>query len=443
LARIWIGVAAYAALLAAVALLAARLGGPQWGWLLALAGLALPWLRQVRNLGRLIAWAQTPIGTPVPYAGGLWGRAFAALSQRARNAQVQRQRLSSELERQLDAAQAIPDGVVILNRRNGIEWMNNAAQAQFGLRVDQDLGAPITNLVRQPEFMHVIESGAFVEPTLIRSPRSSQQLYSVQVIPFGESQKLILSRDVTHVERLETMRRDFVANVSHELKTPLTVVLGFVETLADSYRDLSAEEAERFLALAREQAQRMRRLVEDLLTLAELETGSPPAFDEEVDVQRLLEEIVQDTRALSGDRHEVIAYPGPPALLLGTQRELHSAFANLASNAVRYTPEGGRIEIGWDIGADGGGSFTVRDSGIGIEARHLPRLTERFYRIDRSRSRESGGTGLGLAIVKHVLTRHQAQLEIASEPGQGSSFTARFPTRRVVRRAAADAGARS
>jgi two-component system phosphate regulon sensor histidine kinase PhoR len=251
------------------------------------------------------------------------------------------------------------------------------------------------------------------------------------VVPYGDARSLLLSRDITQIEKLESMRRDFVANVSHELKTPLTVVNGFVETLLDGFPEMSEEEARSFLTLVHEQAQRMQRLIEDLLTLSALETGRPPPSEESVAVDELLAEVADEARALSGCRHKIELIGRSGDRLLGSRSELRSALGNLVSNAVRYTPEGGAIGIAWQRGVDGSGAFSVSDNGIGIESQHLPRLTERFYRVDRGRSRESGGTGLGLAIVKHALTRHQAVLEIRSEPGNGSTFTARFPPSKV------------
>lgn len=432
--QVWFGALISGAVLCALALIAAELAGAAWGWGVAAAGLAIGIASHLRHLAHLIAWANSAIGTPVPYGSGAWGWAFAALSRRARTAYGQRQQLSAALERFLDAAQAMPDGVIIVGSHDEIEWLNAAAESQFGLRTGHDRGHPITNLVRQPDFVQYLLAGVFSEPLVIRSARESAQVFSVQVIAFGDHQKLIISRDITHLERLETIRRDFVANVSHELKTPLTVVRGFLETVADSLEQMSPEEAAGYLRLAEEQAQRMQRLVDDLLALSELETGNPPPLDEEVSVSELMADVVSEARALSAGRHDigVTADPAAPSMILGSGRELRSAFGNLASNAVRYTPTGGVIGFRWEQLPDGNVSFSVSDSGIGIEARHLPRLTERFYRVDRGRSRESGGTGLGLAIVKHILTRHQAVLDIASEPGQGSTFTVRFPPRRVA-----------
>ncbi|MGB0126609.1 MAG: phosphate regulon sensor histidine kinase PhoR [Rhodocyclaceae bacterium] len=435
--QVWIGAFAAAVVVAAVSVALGRLVGTTSGWAFAVAAPTVFLMLHLRNMVRLIAWADSPMGTPVPGAKGAWGWAFAALARRARAAQGQRRQLSQTLERFLDAAQAMPDGVLILGPHHEIEWLNTAAQAQFGLRLGQDRGYPLTNLVRQPDFIHYLNSGTYVEPLVIRSGRGAGQVFSVQIINFGDQHKLVMSRDVTHLERLETMRRDFVANVSHELKTPLTVVRGFVEMVADGLGDMKPDEVLHYLGLAEEQAQRMQRLVDDLLTLSELETGTPPSLEEHVDIRSLVTDVAADAEALSAGRHTVTVWGELSGCLLGSGRELRSALGNLASNAVRYTPPGGTIDLCWEVAADGAASFSVRDNGIGIEASHLPRLTERFYRADRGRSRESGGTGLGLAIVKHVLTRHQAVLDIRSEPGAGSTFTVNFPAGRFAPAAAA------
>jgi len=254
---------------------------------------------------------------------------------------------------------------------------------------------------------------------------------SVRVIEFGEERKLLNSRDVTAEERLDTMRRDFVANVSHELKTPVTVLSGFVETLSDDSFDLTSAQRKRFLGMMADQAKRMQRLVEDLLTLSALESDVSPADEQPIDIRSFVERLAEEARALSAGRHTVEAAISGDCSLLGNSKELHSALSNLVSNAVRYTPAGGSVRLAWRL-EDGHGVFSVADTGIGIEARHIPRLTERFYRVDSGRSRESGGTGLGLAIVKHALTRHQAVLEVSSELGRGSSFSAVFQPGRIL-----------
>jgi two-component system phosphate regulon sensor histidine kinase PhoR len=251
---------------------------------------------------------------------------------------------------------------------------------------------------------------------------------SVQLIRYGDSQTLMLARDVTQSERVEAMRRDFVANVSHELRTPLTVLVGFLETVREL--KLDPQRVRDYLGMMREQASRMHRIIEDLLALSVLESAAPPPA-ERVRIAPLLARLRADAEGLSAGRHAISLDGEPGVDLLGSETELTSAFGNLLSNAIRYTPQGGKVKLVWRDGVDGA-AFTVEDTGVGIAHEHIPRLTERFYRVDRSRSRETGGTGLGLAIVKHALARHQATLDIASEPGVGSRFTVRFPSQRTI-----------
>jgi two-component system phosphate regulon sensor histidine kinase PhoR len=253
-------------------------------------------------------------------------------------------------------------------------------------------------------------------------------LFALQLVPYGEAQKLLLSRDVTQAERVETLRRDFVANVSHELRTPLTVLVGFLETVREL--KLDPQRTRDYLGMMQEQAARMQRVIEDLLTLSQLESAPPPSA-ERVRMGPFLERLRSDAEALSAGRHRIVVDGLPAMDVLGSESELASAFGNLVTNAIRYTPRGGEVRLVWRDETEGS-SFSVRDTGVGIAAEHLPRLTERFYRVDRGRSRETGGTGLGLAIVKHAAARHQALLEIESEPGKGSRFTLRFPGRRTV-----------
>lgn len=403
-----------------------------------LCGTLLLLLHHLSQIDSLFEWVRAPEGTPVPPGSGVWGHVFSAVHRRSRIAAQDRQHLLHLLQRQREAMQAMPDGVVILQGANLIESVNGVAEQQFGVDFRRDIGLPLANLVRQPEFVALLESGDSAARLLMPAPGVPGHVLSVQLIPFGGDQKLLLASDVTHVERLETMRRDFVANVSHEMRTPLTVIYGYLDMLADEPHSISGEETQRFIAAAREQTRRIQHLVADLLTLSSLETGSPSPNEDMMDVLTLLENVQREARTLSGGRHEIDLEPGQPASIRGSAQELHSAVSNLASNAVRYTPVGGRIRMTWRI-VDGQGLIDVEDNGIGIEARHISRLTERFYRVDRGRSRESGGTGLGLAIVKHVLERHQARLEIASTPGQGSRFTVRLPAQRVVTRVAANA----
>ncbi|MEY3201508.1 MAG: phosphate regulon sensor histidine kinase PhoR [Pseudomonadota bacterium] len=402
--------------------------GPNWALLAVCAVLGVMLIRQLGQVTALLRWAKEPIGSPVPDGFGIWQEVFSALHRRARQGSDMRQKLAAALDRLREASQAMPDGMIIVSGDDQVQWFNSKAAAQFGLDLASDLGLPLLNIVRQPDFAQYLQSGTFSDPLVMRSPRMHGHTLAIQIIPFGEDQKLIMARDITHLEKLETMRRDFVANVSHELRTPLTVVTGFLELLLDE--PALEGEHRRYLELAQEQTTRMGRLVEDLLTLSALETGAPAPAEERVALESMLNMVLDEARAISAGRHQISLEIRQPAQLLGSAKELHSAFSNLASNAVRYTPEGGSVQLIWSI-EDGAGVFSVIDSGIGIDPQHIPRLTERFYRVDRGRSRETGGTGLGLAIVKHVLERHQGHLKITSEPGRGSCFAAQLPATRV------------
>ena len=417
---------------AAIGALAAGLAGALGGMLL-VAILLL--LRQNHYLLRLQRWSREAETGALPDTWGLWGDTLHALERRSRDAAAQRREMESALGRFRHAAEALPEGVVILDPHHRIEWINAQAEICLGLHAERDRGNVITHLLREPDFVALMASGARA-PLEMRTQRNPGHVLQVQLAPFAESRTLLLVRDITQLERLATMRRDFVANVSHELKTPLTVTLGFIETAQDTLREAPADEIAGYLETAGDQARRMQRLIDDLLTLSALETDAPPPREEVVRVADLLGEVRSEALALSAGRHTLEVVPAPADVALrGARRELHSALLNLASNAVRYTPEGGRILLAWQAAADGGGGFSVKDSGIGIAAEHIGRLTERFYRVDRGRSRDAGGTGLGLAIVKHVLERHGAVLRIASTPGEGSEFRAEFPRSRLARQA--------
>jgi two-component system phosphate regulon sensor histidine kinase PhoR len=317
---------------------------------------------------------------------------------------------------------------VILDAENRIEWCNDTAAAQLGLDARADEGQAIANLIRAPAFVEYLAAAGPAKAPAIKVQVGIGGVLALQLIPYGDSQKLLLARDVTQAERLETMRRDFVANVSHELRTPLTVLVGFLETVREL--KLDPQRIRDYLGMMQEQAARMHRIIEDLLTLSVLESA-PPLTGERVRVKPLLERLRSDAEALSGGRHVVSLTAAPEVDILGSEAELSSAFGNLVTNAVRYTPQGGEIRLLWRDGPDGA-SFAVEDTGIGIAPEHIPRLTERFYRVDRSRSRETGGTGLGLAIVKHAIARHQASLDVDSRQGSGSRFAIRFPASRTV-----------
>ena len=385
----------------------------------------------ILNLSQLHGWLRATTAQPLPEGSGVWEEIFAGLARLMRRQTQIESRLSAALTRFQQAGAALPEGVVVLNDADRIVWCNPRAEAHFGLDSQRDRGQQLTYLIRHPQFVQYLEAGRFSEPLVLRLSRTEAELVlSIQLAPYGDSQKLLLSRDITRWERLETTRRDFVANVSHELRTPLTVLNGFLETLADM-RELDPEMARRSIALMAEQTTRMHRLVEDLLTLSRLESTQTPLREQYVDVAELARALFREGQALSAGRHRIALRVERTGGLKGSADELRSALGNLVSNAVRYTPEGGEIEIAWTE-QNGQPTFTVRDTGIGIEPQHIPRLTERFYRVDRSRSRSTGGTGLGLAIVKHVLSRHQAHLDIQSEPGRGSRFSAVFPVARAL-----------
>ena len=383
--------------------------------------------RQLYRLGR---WLQDARLETIPEAGGVWDEVFSRLYKMVKQHNQTRLELADELQHIEQATAALPEGVAILNEANRIEWCNPLAQQHFDLDAEHDLMQDITYLVRQPEFIEYIHDSNFSEPLVMRPARHDDMLLSIKFIPYGVNKRLLISRDVTQLERIEAMRRDFVANVSHELRTPLTVVNGYVENLRDM-TDLTREDAQHALQRMTEQTKRMENLVTDLLTLSRLENDRSPLREEAIDVEALLSEIYQDGQLLNGGVHSVHLEVQSSAKLLGNRDELRSAFGNLLSNAIRYTPAGGIISLRWEERGEQP-VFSVQDSGIGIAAQHIPRLTERFYRVDRSRSRETGGTGLGLAIVKHVAMRHQAKIEVMSEEGKGSTFALVFPTKRAL-----------
>jgi two-component system phosphate regulon sensor histidine kinase PhoR len=414
------------------AVLAGAVAGPAWGFGLATTGLMLLVAYHVRHLARLSRWLAQPLPGKVPEGIGSWDEVLAALHRFERDAAGQQAAVAESLARFLRAAQALPDGVVILNEANRIEWCNPTAEALLQLDGRRDLGQPIANLIRDPQFLAYLSAEDPLEHQPAQVQAEAGLILSLQIIPYGEDRKLLLARDMTEAERVATMRRDFVANVSHELRTPLTVLVGFLETVREL--KLDPQHVRDYLGMMREQAARMHRIIEDLLTLSVLESAPLPGT-ERVCIAPLLMRLRVEAEALSGGRHAIRVDATPTRDLVGAESELSGAFSNLVSNAVRYTPAGGTITLRWADGTDGA-EFSVEDTGLGIAPEHIPRLTERFYRVDRSRSRETGGTGLGLAIVKHAVARHQATLDIESrqppEPNAGSRFTVRFPPERVV-----------
>jgi len=380
---------------------------------------------------KLNQWLNKPILNHIPNGAGIWEDIFASLYQEYRRHSRSQNQLSSALGRFRHAASALPDGVVVLNAVNEIEWCNPPAEITLGLNLKQDENQPINYLVRHGGFLSYLNDQDYAEPVKLKSWRNNEVTLEIQLIPFGTKQKLLICRDVSPVEKLESMRRDFIANVSHELRTPLTVVGGFVETLLDM-EGAVPENTRSYFNMMQEQTSRMGRLIEDLLTLSQIESNAQPPDESEVNMVTLIQMLVNDANALSLGKHQISLHLQANINIIGASEELQSALGNLVSNAVRYTPEGGKIEISWHMEFEHA-VFSVKDNGIGIEQQHIDRLTERFYRVDRSRSRVTGGTGLGLSIVKHILTRHQAKLKIYSVAGAGSTFSVAFPKSRMVK----------
>ena len=395
--------------------------GPIVGLLFGVTGMAFLVVVQLFYLYRLNGWLDNPDSSKLPDGWGAWTDIFARLYKLRRDDEKNRTELTEWLARFRQAMSLLPDGVVIMDDVLFLEWCNPAAETHLGLKNDRDKGMRVTNLIRNPDFMDYIILGRYEQP-LTLSLRERKLI--VQIIPFENRRQILVTHDATESERIEMMRRDFIANASHELRTPLTVINGFLE-IAYNQPNLDPQTRLAHLKLMNEQGQRMQNLVEDMLTLTRLESIDYPLRPERVNIHSLLDQILQEANALSGGKHKIsLAIDGPD--IKGGMEELRSAFSNLVSNAVRYTPAAGEIRLAWQMKLSGP-QFSVQDTGIGIPAEHIARLTERFYRVDKSRSRETQGTGLGLAIVKHVLLRHGATLVVESEPGKGSTFIVKFP----------------
>jgi two-component system phosphate regulon sensor histidine kinase PhoR len=359
---------------------------------------------------------------------GLWADLSYDVQLLLARHEKEKQRLQAVIQRVQQMTSALTDSVILVDRRGNMEWWNKAAERLFDFR-DTDRGQKLSNLIRHPDFIHYFEEKSYATPLELAMWRKEQHL-EFQVHAFGEGECLVMVRDITRLFKLEQMRKDFVANVSHELRTPLTVILGYLETLSDSVQ-LPAPSA-KMIQQMEQQAQRMTLLISDLITLAKLETDQKESANTPIVLADLIASVLADARSLSGSQqHELIASGDADLALLGNERELHSAVANLVLNAINYSPAGSRVEVHYEREA-GGAVIRVRDQGIGIDPKHIPRLTERFYRIDAGRSAASGGTGLGLAIVKHVLLRHHAELTITSHLGKGSEFSCHFPSGMVA-----------
>ncbi len=421
-------------ILVSVSLLAGLVTGYYGASLAVALALYLAWT--LKQLLRLHEWLrQHRPDEPPPDGYGLWGDVFDSIYHLQRRDQRVRGRLQAVIDRVQESTAALKDAVIMLDADGNLEWWNRAAETLLGLKTPQDGGQPVANLVRHPRFKEYFEQGNYHEPLEIPSPTNDRLRIQLHITRYGNNEHLMLVRDVTRIHQLEQMRKDFVANVSHELRTPLTVIAGYLETLLDNVEEVNPRWV-RALQQMQQQGSRMQTLLNDLLLLAKLEATDYPSDSQPVAVADLLRSIKGDALALSGPRNQHISLDAEAGYgLKGSESELRSAFSNLIFNAVKYTPADGQIRIRW--WADGQGAhLSVQDSGIGIDAKHLPRLTERFYRVDSSRASNTGGTGLGLAIVKHVLLRHRGRLEISSVPGHGSTFTCHFAPAQVAARPA-------
>ncbi len=400
------------------------------GWMTAVICLALLLVHQLWHASKLTVLLLSPSYGEVPVAMGIWGEIYYRLHKLVKGWRDQVLEVEQQHQRFIQAIQASPNGVVMLNEDDQIEWCNAIAEKHFGLNARRDAMQRITHILRKPAFVQYIIRQNYREPVKLTGMGDFEQFsLEVQIFPYGDKQKLVLSQDISQIEKTDAMRRDFVANVSHELKTPLTVLAGFLETVSEL--DLNEQERDRYLEMMSVQTGRMKTLVEDLLTLAKLEGNPEPPISQVVNMPNMLARLKLDAEGLSQGKHQISFDQNSDKNILGDDLELYSAFSNLVSNAVRYTPEGGKVCVTWaQIGEEI--ELCVSDTGPGIAAEHIPRLTERFYRVDRSRSRETGGTGLGMAIVKHVINRHHGELKIESTVGVGSRFCLVFPKQRIA-----------
>jgi two-component system phosphate regulon sensor histidine kinase PhoR len=396
---------------------------------LGLAGtLAAYLVLQLVNLFRLDWWVRHRSFANPPEFGGVWGEVVTQVVRLHRRKRYHKQRFVKLVRQIQRSTAALPDGVVILNGQREITWFNRTAAKLLHLRGADDHGLRIDNLVRHPGFARYYEQGDYANSIVLQPDMGVDVYLSMQLVPYGEGQHLLLVRDVSRQMRLENMRKDFVANASHELRSPLSVITGYLETLAhDPALD---EDLQQPVAEMRRQASRMTSIIQDLLALSKLEERDESAGSDPIDVAALLAVLKKDVLARPNHPRDVRVKIDSPAMLRGDGPEIHSAFSNLVDNAAKYTPAEGSVEMRWWVDDDGG-HFSVKDTGVGIPAEHIPRLTERFYRVDAGRARATGGSGLGLAIVKHVLQRHGATLEVVSAPGSGSTFTCHFPAERI------------
>jgi len=385
------------------------------------------------NIYRLAKWLEKPSRQPRLKGRGIWAHIFEENYRLHQKNRDRKKKLTSYISRFKESTAAMPDATVVLNRNNQVEWLNKAAQDMLGLHPSQDVCRRIITLIPTPRLTDYLDKKDFSQPLEIVAPNNPDLYLSIRIIPYGKHQQLFIARDVTRLRRLEQMRRDFVSNISHELRTPLTVIHGYLESMEEEL-DENLQEWQPHINLMKRQSDRMGNIVNDLLMLSRLENEDIQAdLLSEVSVPALLETIAEEAEGLSyshNKEHTITLDCDSSLWLEGVHAELYSAFSNLVFNAVRYTPQGGEITIRWQKTGDRA-HFEVEDNGPGIPAEYIPRLTERFFRVDVGRSREVGGTGLGLAIVKYILERHQSRLNIRSQVGVGSTFGCHFPTNRI------------
>lgn len=428
--RAWWRTIGHLALLLLAGLALGAAGGQPWAGVALGAIAALAW--QAWNLRRLLLRLRSQRRVVAGDAGGAWAEADRLLQRRQASARRRRRRLVEMLRAYRAAATVLPDAIIVVDRlTQRIVWFNEAGTTLLGLRYPRDVTAPLVERLQPLPLANWLARGRNAEPLEVDSPLQPGATLSLRLLPYSEDLWLLVARDVSRLLALEQMRRDFVANVSHELRTPLTVLHGYLDMLDPEDQPDWAP----MIAEMQRQSQRMTQLVEDLLMLSRLESRDELPSEEIVPMAGMLAALRREAQALSHGRHEIRVEDTAGVDLCGSPPELHSAFSNLVANAIRYTPEGGSVLIALrpETDADGraGVALSVTDTGYGIPASHLPRITERFYRVSNSRSRESGGTGLGLSIVKHVLNLHQARLDIASEVGVGSTFSCHFAAARV------------
>lgn len=383
------------------------------------------------NLQRLADWLGSLDVARIPVRFGVWGGIYSQIARITSRQQQREQRLSNMLQEYASSTSALPDATVALDSQGRIRWFNDAASRLLSLKPAKDIGQPLMNLFRNPEVAGLLNRQDYATRVQTHAPGRPARRLEVRLAPYGEGQTLMLAQDITERLQQERVRKDFVANVSHELRTPLTVLSGFVENLQADDTLAGDARLARPLELMAQQAARMQQIVEDLLLLARLESASTEAAEGPVDIVGMLHSVADESAAIGAAVPTIRVAADFPGQLLGDAKQLRSALTNLVVNAIHHTPPDGQITLSWRT--DGGdGVLEVEDSGEGIAPEHIPRLTERFYRVDAGRSRERGGTGLGLAIVKHVLSRHDAELEVTSTPGEGSLFRARFPAARLL-----------